>query len=274
MNPPPRSPRFVGNRRPRATRLKDRLDAGALKGTFQELGTPAVTELLGLAGADFVVIDGEHGTFSIDRLEDYVRAGSSSGTAVLYRAASSSDQLARALDTGIAGIVVPRVESGAQAHAVVDAVRFPPVGSRGLGPGRTSGYGVALDELRTSGNDEVLVVAMVETKAGLGAVDEIAQTPGIDAIMIGPADLASSLNVDSGSPAPPKPSSGSGMSPSQRVFTPASTAPTPGTSSVAPTRDTGCFPPASMPPCSSPQPHRCSFSVRRRWPEGLIRPRG
>lgn len=200
MNPPPRSPRFVGNRRPRATRLKDRLDAGALKGTFQELGTPAVTELLGLAGADFVVIDGEHGTFSIDRLEDYVRAGSSSGTAVLYRAASSSDQLARALDTGIAGIVVPRVESGAQAHAVVDAVRFPPVGSRGLGPGRTSGYGVALDELRTSGNDEVLVVAMVETKAGLGAVDEIAQTPGIDAIMIGPADLASSLNVDSGSP--------------------------------------------------------------------------
>lgn len=182
--------------RPRAVRLRDALDERPLRGTFQEFGTPAVTELLGLAGADFVVIDGEHGTFSIDRLEDYVRAGAAAEAAVLYRAASSNDQLARILDAGFAGIVVPRVESAEQARAIVDATRFPPVGSRGLGPGRAGGYGLALDDLRTRGNDEALVVAMVETKAGLAAVEQIAAVPGIDAIMIGPADLASSLDVD------------------------------------------------------------------------------
>lgn len=178
-----------------ATGLKAALDAGPVRGTFQELTTPVVTELLGFAGAGFVVIDGEHGTFSLDRLEDYVRAGSVSDAAVLYRAASSTDQLARALDTGIAGIVVPRVESGAQARGIVDATRFPPSGSRGLGPGRAGRYGLELNSLRATGNDQVLVVAMVETKAGLLAVEEIAATPGIDAILIGPADLGSSLDL-------------------------------------------------------------------------------
>lgn len=186
--------------RPRAVRLREALDERPLRGTFQEFGTPAVTELLGLAGADFVVIDGEHGTFPIDRLEDYVRAGAVSGTAVLYRAASCNDQLARILDAGFAGIVVPRVESAEQACSIVDATHFPPIGSRGLGPGRAGGYGLALDDLRARGNAEAFVVAMVETKAGLAAVEQIAAVPGVDAIMIGPADLASSLDVEPASP--------------------------------------------------------------------------
>lgn len=181
--------------------LVARIRQNPVQGTFQIIPSEAVTELMGHAGADFVIIDGEHGAFSLSMLERLVRAGETVGLAVLYRAASSADDLAKALDTGIAGLIVPRVESASEAEAIVRAVRFPPAGARGIGPGRAACYGLRMDRLRQGANQDELLVLMVETSKGLENLESIAAVPGVDVIMAGPADLAASLGVDAGSQA-------------------------------------------------------------------------
>lgn len=170
-----------------------------VRGIFQVIPAEAITELLGRSGADFVIIDGEHGAFSIPELEGMVRAGSSAGLHVMYRVASSADNLSKALDTGVGGLVVPRVESAEEAQMIVQRVRFPPLGERGLGPGRAACYGLEMQQIRQQANEQILLVLMVETKKGLANLAEIAKVPGVDVIMAGPADLASSMNVLGGS---------------------------------------------------------------------------
>lgn len=179
--------------------VRARLAHTPLRGTFQVLGHPAVTEVLALSGPDFVIADAEHAALGIETIEALVRAGDARGLDVLVRVAGIDASLSRTLDTGAAGIVVPRVESAADAAAVVRATRFPPLGARGLGPARACDFGLDLVSHRATANDELLVVIMVETAAGLAAVDEIAAVDGIDVILIGPADLASSLGVPAGS---------------------------------------------------------------------------
>lgn len=180
------------------TDIRKQLQQNALRGTFQIIPDPVVTEILAVAGAEFVLVDGEHGTIGIERLESLVRAGEARGLPLLYRVASVSDDISKALDTGIAGIVIPRVESAHEARQVVRAVRFPPLGARGIGPGRAALFGLDMANLRQRANDELLLCLMIETRAGLEALDAILGVEGIDAIMIGPADLASSLGIAAG----------------------------------------------------------------------------
>ncbi len=175
-----------------------RLRDVGVRGTFQIIPSPVVTEVLARVDADFALVDGEHGSIGIERLEDLVRAGQSRGLPVFYRVASSGDDLAKALDTGVTGIVVPRIESAEEARYVAQATRFPPLGARGIGPGRAAGYGLDMQLLRETANNEMLLVLMIETQAGLDSIDAIAAVEGIDILMIGPVDLASSLNIPFG----------------------------------------------------------------------------
>ena len=95
-----------------------------------------------------------------------------------------------ALDAGAAGVLVPHVQSARDAAAVVEAARFPPDGGRGAHPWvRAAGY-AAPDDWHARANDDVAVIAMVEGKDGVAAVDEILATPGLDAVFLGPVDLA------------------------------------------------------------------------------------
>lgn len=191
--------KISGSRRAQANDIRGQLRHRALRGTFQIIPDPVVTEILAAAGADFALVDGEHGAIGIERLESLVRAGDARGLPILYRAASASDDISKALDTGIAGIVVPRVESAQEARQVVQAVRAPPLGARGIGPGRAALFGLDMASLRQRADDELLLCLMIETRAGLEALDAILAVEGVDAIMIGPADLASSLGVAAGS---------------------------------------------------------------------------
>lgn len=174
------------------------LSRGPVVGTFQVISGPAVTEILVLAGADVVCLDAEHAALDIASLEHHVRAAESVGGTVLIRVPEIAATLSRSLDTGAAGVVVPRVETAAQAAAAVAAVRFPPVGARGLGGGRATAYGLELGDYRRAANDSLLLVVMVETRAGLENLDEIAAVDGIDVLFAGPLDLASSLGVPAG----------------------------------------------------------------------------
>ena len=178
--------------------LRGLLQRGPVLGTFQVIGHPGVTEVLARVGAQVIVPDAEHAALDLGDLEQLVRAGQSAGAHVVLRMPAADVSLSRALDTGASGVIVPRVESAADAAQVVRYTRFPPVGARGLGAGRATAYALDLATHRSRANDELLVVAMVETRAGLEAVDEIVAVDGIDVIMVGPADLASSLGVEVG----------------------------------------------------------------------------
>lgn len=179
--------------------LRARLRETSVVGTFQVIASATVTEVLAATGAGVIVADAEHAALNPSSLEELVRAGDAHGTPVLIRVPGVGADHSRALDTGAAGIVVPRVESADDARAIVRATRFPPLGARGLGPARATMFGLDLVTHRDRANDDLLVVAMIETRAGLAALDEIVSVDGIDVIMVGPADLASSLGAPIGS---------------------------------------------------------------------------
>ncbi len=99
------------------------------------------------------------------------------------------------LDTGVAGVMVPMIDSVAEAESLVDSATYPPEGTRGIAGSRATGYGIEFEEYVANANDETIIVAQIETEAGLKSVEEIAAVDGIDTIFAGPADLSGSLGV-------------------------------------------------------------------------------
>src|SRR3954471_18506363 len=177
--------------------LRRRLRQGPpLIGTFSIIAAPELIELAGLAGFDVVVLDMEHGAYEISNLGPHILAARAHGVAPVVRVRWSEPALiGAALDSGAAGVLVPHVQSARDAAAVVEAARFPPQGRRGAHPWvRAAGY-AATHNWRTHANDDVAGIAMVEGKEGVAAVDEILATPGLDAVFLGPVDLAASLGL-------------------------------------------------------------------------------
>ncbi len=151
-------------------------------------------ELLARAGPDYVCVDQQHGLAGDDGLADMLRAIALAGSAPLVRVGGNDARLiGRALDLGAIGVIVPLVESAEQAAAAVAACRYPPAGTRSYGPIRATDALGSVDPAVLGG--EVLCVAMVETRRGLDNVEEIAATAGLDAIYIGPSDLAVALGL-------------------------------------------------------------------------------
>ena len=99
----------------------------------------------------------------------------------------------QALDIGAAGVIVPLVNSAAQAEQVVRLARYSPLGVRGVGVGRAQGYGLRLQEYLASANDRVAVIVQVEHIDAVAQIEAIASVPGIDGVMVGPYDLSASL---------------------------------------------------------------------------------
>lgn len=179
--------------------LRDALLEGPVVGTFQVIGHPAVTELLAIGGAEVIVIDSEHAALDATTIEGLVRAGDVHRARLLVRVPAMEPYLSIGLDMGVAGVVIPHVQDGAQAREIVRATRFPPLGERGIGPARAAMFGLDMAAYLASADNELVVVAMVETRRGVENVDEIVSVPGIDVIFIGPTDLAASLGTAFGS---------------------------------------------------------------------------
>src|SRR4051812_6174888 len=153
--------------------LRQRLREGPpLIGTFSIVAAPELIELAGLAGFDVIVLDMEHGAYEIGNLGPHILAARAQGMAPVVRVRWSEPALiGAALDAGAAGVLVPHVQSA-----------------------RAAGY-AATDDWHARANDDVAVIAMVEGKEGVAAVDEILATPGLDAVFLGPVDLAASLGL-------------------------------------------------------------------------------
>jgi len=159
---------------------------GPLVGTVVTLPDVGLAELTATA-ADLVWIDLEHGALSARDVQPLAIAAGAAGAASLVRLRSSADlSLGPVLDAGVDGVVVPRVETPEEAEDLVERLRYPPRGSRGLAARRASGYGVG------AGEDPVCIV-QIESAAAVSRADAIAAVGGVDALVVGAADLAADL---------------------------------------------------------------------------------
>ena len=177
--------------------LRSRILAGeTLVATFVEIPDPVSVEICAASGVDAVCMDWEHAQISRGQIENLIRAADVHRVPALVRVPGSQPEwIAAALDAGAAGVIVPRVESAAQAEGVSRSSRYPPLGARGLGPGRASGYGYSMDRYVETANESILLAVQVETAEGFANVAAITAVGGVDLIFIGPGDLASSLDA-------------------------------------------------------------------------------
>ena len=159
-------------------------------GMWSLLADPVVAELVAATDVDFAVVDLQHGFATFAELPTLLQAMRAGGMAPVVRVPwNEPAQIMRAADSGACGVLVPMVNSAAQAAAAVDACRFPPLGSRSWGPmwGGIRADGAPAPDVA---NEALLCFVMVETQEGIDALEEIAAVPGVDGVFIGPNDLA------------------------------------------------------------------------------------
>lgn len=167
-------------------------------GTWISIGHPTVAEVNARLGLDFVLIDMEHTTTSLETVENMARAvdAAPGSTDTIIRVPWNDPvRLKRVIDIGVAGVMVPMIGSADEARDLVEALRYPPEGIRGIAGSRATGYGQNMEEYVTSANGSILTIAQIETEAGLENVREIAEIEGIDALFVGPADLSGALGI-------------------------------------------------------------------------------
>jgi 4-hydroxy-2-oxoheptanedioate aldolase len=161
-------------------------------GLWCTIGDPLLAEALGSVGPDYVCVDMQHGANHDGNLVSMLQAVAIGGSTPLVRVTENNPGLImKALDAGAAGVIVPLVDTGAEAARAVDACRFPPAGRRSYGPFRASMHaGSAPRQL-----DDVACIAMVETRTGLDNLADIAATDGLTGIYVGPSDLSLALGL-------------------------------------------------------------------------------
>ncbi|MFF3490420.1 HpcH/HpaI aldolase/citrate lyase family protein [Streptomyces sp. NPDC002795] len=181
--------------------LKQRLaDGDSLRGALLRLPSETLVEMAGVAGLDYVLIDCEHGPADTALLQQHIMAAEAHGIDVLVRVGTAEPALTlRCLDLGAAGVVHPHVDGAEDARRAVAASHYPPWGERGFATYSRSGrFGTVTAAEHVAASRETLVIPMIETRRACAAADEIAGTEGVDAVLVGPADLA----ADCGFPAP------------------------------------------------------------------------
>lgn len=179
-------------------RLRKSIHGGKLAlGLVSVLPLPAMVELVGYAGYEFVILDQEHAPVGPELLENLIRAAECANITPLVRVPSGApDAIARALDAGAQGVVVPRVRSREEAEAAVRASRFHPKGDRSLADGRATGFGkLPLPEYASRANRQTLVVLSIDDRAGVDAVDSIVTVEGIDLVLESAVALSQSYGV-------------------------------------------------------------------------------
>jgi len=180
-----------------ACRLREKLGAGEpAMGAQLRFGSPAIAELFGLVGFDWIVIDAEHAPQTPVGIQTQLQAAEHTGTTCIVRPCRNDPDLIRLyLDMGATGVLVPFVETAADAEAGAKACRYPPSGTRGWGPHRAHDYGLHSAEYTARSNDEVLYIPIIETATAIANIEAMMQVEGVDACMIGPVDLSISLGV-------------------------------------------------------------------------------
>jgi 4-hydroxy-2-oxoheptanedioate aldolase len=178
--------------------LKEKLAAGkAVFGVMANDYSPPVLEVLGYAGFDWVLLDNEHGTITPESLPHSVRACEASGLVPIVRPVYGRMEIITPfMDQGAYGVQVPHVNTPADAQAVVEAVKYPPVGKRGYFSSNRNnhfGMGMPAGEYLEHANRETIVITMAEEVEAIRNAGKIASVPGVDVVFVGAGDLSVSM---------------------------------------------------------------------------------
>jgi 2-keto-3-deoxy-L-rhamnonate aldolase RhmA len=160
---------------------------------------PAIAAVAHNAGLDFIMLDLEHGPYAMETVEDVFKVGRALGLGCFVRVPElTKGHVSRSLDCGATGVMVPMLESVEQAHLLVRWAKYPPLGGRGFGGvgGHSDFIGISPDStpaFMAKANVDTIAIAQIETAQAIQNIDNIAAVPGIDALLIGPNDLAISM---------------------------------------------------------------------------------
>ena len=162
-----------------------------------EFGSRGIARMLEAAGLDFVFIDTEHAQFSPGQIADLIAWFSGTTVAPFVRVPLAQHLLARTMDAGALGVMVPNVRDASEAKMVVDAVKYGPLGQRGLGLGGalTSYRPVNSAEFLKYSNTNTTVICQIESVTGMDNLEAIATTPGVDVLWVGHNDLSQSMGI-------------------------------------------------------------------------------
>lgn len=164
-------------------------------GCWMSIGEAAPAEMMGTAGFDWLVIDGEHAPNDIRSIRDQLMALSTSDSHPVVRVPVGETWIIKqVLDAGAQTVLVPMVETADQAREIVRACQYPPHGTRGVGASlaRATRFGSVSEYIQTA-DQEICLLLQVENRAGIAALDEILQVEGVDGVFIGPSDLATDM---------------------------------------------------------------------------------
>lgn len=180
----------------RITALRAKLRAGQPSvGSWLQIPSPDVAELVASGGFDWVAIDTEHGAVSRHQLPDLMRAIELQGALPLVRVSHPDPRpCQQALDAGAGGVVVPRIEDAATLREIVAGCQWPPAGRRGVGFSRANLFGKHFEAYKEEAK-QPLIVAQVESNNAVDNIESLIAVKGVDAVMIGPYDLSASLGV-------------------------------------------------------------------------------
>jgi 4-hydroxy-2-oxoheptanedioate aldolase len=181
------------------TKLKQKLPVYGVISTSDD---PQLAELFGLAGFDYYILDAEHGLIDPVQAVSVIRACELAGITPIVRIGPKDPKLVlQYLDAGMMGVMMPGIETRAEMQMLVDAVKYPPQGGRGVGLARASAYMAYSDkasEYITFANENTLVIPQFEHPALLASFETIFNVPGVDAVMLGPRDLSMAMGFPDG----------------------------------------------------------------------------
>jgi 4-hydroxy-2-oxoheptanedioate aldolase len=181
------------------------LSAALFSGVWLNMGSPDAAEIAGLAGFDWALIDLEHGSGDYKDLAHQLQALGGAVTAPIVRVPRiDADCFKQVLDLGPSGLMVPNVANAEQARTLMRYARIPPLGDRGAATStRNSGYGLHYARYLAEVNDNLLIVAQIESAEGIDNLEAIAGVDGIDVLFVGPTDLSIALGLESDPENPP-----------------------------------------------------------------------
>jgi 2-dehydro-3-deoxyglucarate aldolase len=165
-------------------------------GSWITLGNTSIAEIMANAGFEWLVIDMEHSVITLDTAQQLIRVIEGCGAVPLVRVGENdATVIKRVMDAGAYGVIVPMVNTKELAEAAVNAVKYPPVGTRGVGLARAQGYGNSFEEYKKWLDKESVVIVQIEHIDAVNNLEEILAVKGVDGCIIGPYDLSGSLGV-------------------------------------------------------------------------------
>jgi len=189
-------------------RMKEKLRAGEpVYGVSVMIPSPQIVEMVGAAGFDWVLLDCEHGTLTLESVELMAMAAEAAGITAIARPMSRSpEHILQVLDRGVMGVQVPHVNTAEDAREVIEAVKYHPLGRRSLAAGTRAAvydaHGTLADHVKAA-NDATLIAVQLEDREAIENIDALLKVEHIDVFFIGPSDLSQSMGFPGNPKAPP-----------------------------------------------------------------------